>query len=46
VLRVPEIRASSLGADSVALGALRVALDQIDAHLFTDGMPAPLTTRS
>ncbi|GAB1817696.1 ROK family transcriptional regulator [Herbidospora sp. RD11066] len=42
-LRVPEVRASNLGADSVALGALRVALDQIDAQLFTDGMPAPLT---
>lgn len=42
-LRVPEIRASDLGADSVALGALRVALDQVDAQLFTDGMPAPLT---
>jgi predicted NBD/HSP70 family sugar kinase len=42
-LRVPEIRASDLGADSVALGALRVALDQVDARLFTDGMPAPLT---
>ncbi|ROO86970.1 putative NBD/HSP70 family sugar kinase [Actinocorallia herbida] len=41
-LRVPEIRASNLGADSVALGALRVALDQIDARLFGDGMPAPL----
>ncbi|MFI6484817.1 ROK family protein [Nonomuraea sp. NPDC050663] len=41
-LRVPEIRASHLGADSVALGALRVALDQIDARLFTNGMPAPL----
>ncbi|NUT41517.1 MAG: ROK family protein [Thermoactinospora sp.] len=42
-LRVPEIRASTLGADSVALGALRVALDQVDASLFADGMPAPLT---
>ncbi|MFD0474163.1 ROK family protein [Nonomuraea thailandensis] len=42
-LRVPEIRASDLGADSVALGALRVALDQVDARLFTDGMPALLT---
>ncbi|MBA2893572.1 ROK family transcriptional regulator [Nonomuraea soli] len=43
-LRVPEIRASTLGADSVALGALRVALDQVDSVLFTDGMPAPLTS--
>ncbi|MFI6479083.1 ROK family protein [Nonomuraea sp. NPDC050663] len=42
-LRVPEIRASTLGADSVALGALRVALDHVDASLFADGMPAPLT---
>ncbi len=41
-LRVPEVRASNLGADSVALGALRIALDQIDAQLFADGMPAPL----
>jgi len=46
VLRVPEIRASSLGADSVALGALRVALDQLDSQLFTNGMPAPLTSSS
>ncbi|MGA4992349.1 ROK family protein [Nonomuraea bangladeshensis] len=38
-LRVPEIRASVLGADSVALGALRVALDQVDARVFTDGLP-------
>lgn len=45
-LRVPEIRASSLGADSVALGALRVALDQIDAQLFTGGMASALTLRS
>ncbi len=36
-LRVPEVRASNLGADSVALGALRVALDQVDAGLFADG---------
>ncbi|WP_285580362.1 ROK family transcriptional regulator [Herbidospora sp. NBRC 101105] len=43
-LRVPEVRASNLGADGVALGALRIALDQIDAQLFADGMPAPLTT--
>jgi predicted NBD/HSP70 family sugar kinase len=45
-LRVPEIRASTLGADSVALGALRVALDHIDAQLFTDGMPDPLVHSS
>ncbi|WP_062432842.1 ROK family transcriptional regulator [Herbidospora daliensis] len=44
VLRVPEVRASNLGADGVALGALRIALDQIDAQLFADGMPAPLKT--
>ncbi|WP_030452979.1 ROK family transcriptional regulator [Herbidospora cretacea] len=43
-LRVPEVRASNLGAEGVALGALRLALDQIDAQLFADGMPAPLTT--
>ncbi len=41
-LRTPEIRASTLGADSVALGALRTSLDQVDARLFADGMPAPL----
>ncbi|WP_223189618.1 ROK family transcriptional regulator [Nonomuraea terrae] len=45
-LRVPEIRASHLGADSVALGALRVALDEVDSRLFTDGMPAPLTPQN
>jgi predicted NBD/HSP70 family sugar kinase len=42
VLRVPEIRASSLGADSVALGALRLALDDVDTRCFTTTMPQPL----
>ncbi len=28
------------------IGALRVALEQVDAQLFTDGMPAPLTLQA
>jgi predicted NBD/HSP70 family sugar kinase len=41
VLRVPEIRASTLGDESVALGALRLALDEVDIHLFGRGVSAP-----
>lgn len=45
-LRVPEIRASTLGAESVALGALRLALDEVDARLFGMGLPAPVAPRA
>ncbi|GAA4959844.1 putative NBD/HSP70 family sugar kinase [Nonomuraea thailandensis] len=45
-LRVPEIRASTLGAESVALGALRLALDEVDARLFEAGLPAPAAPRA
>ncbi|MEU6854174.1 ROK family transcriptional regulator [Actinacidiphila alni] len=41
-LRVPEIRASTLADEGVALGALRLALDEVDARLFTTSLPAPL----
>ncbi len=41
-LRLPEVRASSLGADCVALGALRLALDEVDQRLFTLGLSAPV----
>jgi len=44
-LRVPEIRASSLGDESVALGALRLALDEVDIRLFGTGLSAPLPPR-
>ncbi|MEC3992168.1 ROK family transcriptional regulator [Actinacidiphila sp. DG2A-62] len=40
-LRVPEIRASTLGDEGVALGALRLALDEVDHRLFGTGLSAP-----
>jgi predicted NBD/HSP70 family sugar kinase len=44
-LRVPEIRASTLGDEGVALGALRLALDEVDLRLFGTGLSAPLPPR-
>jgi predicted NBD/HSP70 family sugar kinase len=44
-LRVPEVRASTLGADCVALGALRLALNEVDERLFTAGLSAPAAPR-
>ncbi|WP_027346820.1 ROK family transcriptional regulator [Hamadaea tsunoensis] len=44
-LRVPEIRASTLGDESVALGALRLALDEVDLRLFGAGLSAPVAPR-
>jgi predicted NBD/HSP70 family sugar kinase len=44
-LRVPEIRASTLGDESVALGALRLALDEVDDRLFGTGLSAPVAPR-
>jgi predicted NBD/HSP70 family sugar kinase len=44
-LRLPEVRASTLGADSVALGALRLALNEVDQRLFTLGLSAPVAPR-
>ncbi|WP_433362968.1 ROK family protein [Actinoplanes sp. CA-142083] len=44
-LRVPELRASTLGADSVALGALRLALNEVDQRLFSVGLSAPVAPR-
>jgi predicted NBD/HSP70 family sugar kinase len=40
-LRVPEVRASTLGADSVALGAIRLALNELDGRLFTTTLSSP-----
>ncbi|OKJ66509.1 ROK family transcriptional regulator [Streptomyces sp. CB02460] len=40
-LRLPELRTSTLGDESVALGALRLALDEIDSRLLSDGLAAP-----
>ncbi|MFF5288842.1 ROK family transcriptional regulator [Paractinoplanes globisporus] len=45
VLRMPEVRASTLGADSVALGALRLALNEVDQRLFSVGLSAPVAPR-
>ncbi|MFG1604905.1 ROK family protein [Actinoplanes sp. NPDC049265] len=44
-LRMPEVRASTLGADSVALGALRLALNEVDRRVFGDGLSAPVAPR-
>jgi predicted NBD/HSP70 family sugar kinase len=44
-LRVPDVRASTLGADSVALGALRLALNEVDQRLFSVGLSAPVAPR-
>ncbi|MET7423477.1 ROK family transcriptional regulator [Dactylosporangium sp. NPDC005555] len=44
-LRLPDVRASTLGADSVALGALRLALNEVDQRLFTLGLSAPVAPR-
>lgn len=44
-LRVPEIRASTLGDEGVALGALRLALDEVELRLFETGLSAPLPPR-
>jgi predicted NBD/HSP70 family sugar kinase len=44
-LRVPDVRASTLGADSVALGALRMALNEVDRRLFTAGLSDPVAPR-
>ncbi|WP_433063010.1 ROK family protein [Dactylosporangium sp. CS-033363] len=44
-LRVPDVRASTLGADSVALGALKLALNEVDRRLFTAGLSAPVAPR-
>ncbi|GAA2305567.1 ROK family transcriptional regulator [Streptomyces kunmingensis] len=44
-LRLPELRTSTLGDESVALGALRLALDEIDSRLLRDGLAAPTAPR-
>ncbi|MGY0019550.1 ROK family protein [Streptomyces sp. cg35] len=44
-LRLPELRTSTLGDESVALGALRLALDEIDSRLLSDGLAAPTAPR-
>ncbi|NEB75575.1 ROK family transcriptional regulator [Streptomyces sp. SID14478] len=40
-LRLPELRTSTLGDEGVALGAVRLALDEVDQRLLTDGLAAP-----
>lgn len=44
-LRVPEVRASTLGDESVALGAVRLGLDTIDQQLLSSGLSAPAAPR-
>ncbi|MFC7759208.1 ROK family protein [Catellatospora bangladeshensis] len=44
-LRMPEVRASTLGADSVALGALKLSLNEVDDRLFSAGLSAPVAPR-
>ncbi|MEV4411485.1 ROK family transcriptional regulator [Catellatospora sp. NPDC049609] len=44
-LRMPDVRASTLGADSVALGALKLSLNEVDARLFSAGLSAPVAPR-
>ncbi|MFJ4409593.1 hypothetical protein [Streptomyces sp. NPDC088910] len=44
-LRLHEIRASTLADEGVALGALRLALDEVDHRLFGTGLSAPLPPR-
>ncbi|GHH39097.1 ROK family transcriptional regulator [Lentzea cavernae] len=41
-LRVPELRASTLRDEGVALGALRLALDQVDSTLLSSQLAAPV----
>ncbi|ANZ41589.1 transcriptional regulator [Lentzea guizhouensis] len=41
-LRVPELRASTLRDEGVALGGLRVALDQVDDRLLGGQLAAPV----
>jgi len=43
--RVPDVRASTLGADGVALGALRLALNEVDQRLFSVGLSASVAPR-
>ncbi len=45
-LRVPEVRASTLGADSVALGAVRLALNELDTRLFSTTLSSPAAPTS
>lgn len=41
-LRLPDLRVSTLGEDSVALGAARRSLDRVERRLFTTGaLPGP-----
>ncbi|GIF70000.1 transcriptional regulator [Asanoa ishikariensis] len=44
-IRLPEVRASTLGADSVALGALKLSLNEVDDRLFSAGLSAPVAPR-
>jgi predicted NBD/HSP70 family sugar kinase len=44
-LRVPEVRASTLGDESVALGALRLSLDDVDQRLLSTALSAPIAPR-
>ncbi|KOX32664.1 hypothetical protein ABZ687_19550 [Streptomyces ardesiacus] len=44
-LRMPELRASTPGDESVTLGAVRPALDEVDSRLLSDWLAAPAAPR-
>lgn len=44
-LRMPELRTSELGDESVVLGAIRLSLDEINSRLFTSALSAPVAPR-
>lgn len=44
-LRMPDVHASTLGADCVALGALKLSLNEVDDRLFSAGLSAPAPPR-
>ncbi|WP_217168991.1 ROK family transcriptional regulator [Streptomyces sp. AC512_CC834] len=44
-LRLPDLRVSTLGDESVAMGAVRLALDEVDSRLLSDGLSAPTAPR-
>jgi hypothetical protein len=44
-LRMPDVRASTLGADSVALGAFKLSLNEVDERLVRAGLSAPVAPR-
>jgi len=44
-LRLPEVRVSVFGDESVALGAVRLGIDEVDAHSFGEQLLRPVAPR-